>query len=830
MDFKPEKYNLPAAEIIPDALAKLKENNTLIISAPPGAGKSTLLPLAFLNSFIGDRGKILMLEPRRLAAKTIADRMSDMIDQACGQTIGYRIRFENKISKQTRIEVLTEGILTRIIQQDNELKGVSCVIFDEFHERSLNADLALALCRECQQIIRTDLKIIIMSATLDMPQLSKLLDAPVSISDGKLFPVNIIYTDNCDIASISEQASRTILKAMREHNGDVLAFLPGEAEIKKCEDYLKKSVNKNIIIHPLFGMLPQNKQYAAIVPDREGRRKIVLATSIAETSLTIEGIKIVVDSGFCRIQKYNPDTALSGLVTEPITKDVADQRTGRAGRLSEGVCYRMWTKGIHQQLKENRCPEIEYADLAQTVLNLAEWGESDALKLTWLTPPPKSNLFEAQKLLIDIDAIDQNYKITPTGKEINKIPAHPRIAHVMLNAIKQKLISLACDIAAVIENRDPMPDCNDTDINIRIEMLRRLRSENRIGKNFSLIEKTSRQYREMFDCKEDNSSFDSFDTGKLIASAYPERIASSMPGNNAQFMLSNGNNAAIPHTDSLAGEQWLAVASLNARQTGGKIFLASPLDPTDLKPLIKERESVSWISSKGGIYARKELRIGSIVLQSKPIEKPDREVIERVIVEAIKKEGLKLLNYNENCEKLQNRIASIKLWHKDEEWPDYSTSNLINTIENWLSPYLNNVYSSADLKKLNIEEILVYGLTPQQQKNLQKLAPTHIEMPTGSRIELKYQNDGSQPILEVRLQEVFGMADTPEVDNGKISVLMHLLSPGYKPVQVTSDLKSFWNNTYFDVKKELKSRYPKHVWPDDPWNEEPTRRAKRRGS
>lgn len=819
----------PIEEIIDEVFAKYQSNDTIIITAPPGTGKSTILPLELMKRI--SSGKIIMLEPRRLATRSIACRMADLLDEKVGQRVGYRVRFETCVSDKTQIEVVTEGILTRMLQSDNELKGVSTIIFDEFHERSLNADLALALVRECQQILRPDLKIIIMSATIDSDKLSAMLgNAPVIRANGKMFDVKISYEGNCDETAVSEQTAITILKALHEAEGDILAFLPGEAEIRKCEELLKKDLDRDIVINPLYGMLPQNKQNEAIVPNKQGKRKVVLATSIAETSLTIEGIKIVVDSGLCRIQKYDADTALSRLVTTRISKDMADQRTGRAGRLCAGRCYRLWNLAEHQRMQENRRPEIEYADLSELVLDLSKWGEADAENLTWVTPPSKFHIQQAKELLMQLDAIDEHGAITSTGVELNKIPTHPRIAKMLIEAKQQKLSALAADIAALLDNRDPMPKDTGIDINIRIDALRRNRRENRHNRNFDRIEQNAMQYRKMFGARQDDGEFDSYDTGYLLAVAFPERIASAKPGNNAQFMLSNGTIAMADYQDSLAGESWIAVAALNAREGMGRIFLASPLNPVSLKPMIKQRESITWNTKKGGIVATQQIRIGSIILQEKPLKNADPEIIEQEIVSAIKKEGENLLDFNDDVQNLQNRILSLRAWNQDEEWPDVSSKTLTENCNSWILPYLSNARTVEQLKKIDLVTAIKYSLDPVLQDKLDRLAPTHIQVPSGSKIKVLYKADGSQPILQMRLQEVFGMLDTPKINNGKISVLMHLLSPGYKPVQITSDLRSFWDNAYFDVRKELKTRYPKHVWPEKPLEEKATRFTKKKNS
>lgn len=821
------QIDLPVKAIIPQVCEFFKAQNTLIVSAPPGAGKSTLLPLALYKEPWLEGKKVLMLEPRRLAAKTIASRMASLLGEHIGQTVGYRIRFESNVTNVTKIEVVTEGILTRMIHSDNALEDVGLVIFDEFHERSIHADISMALCREAQHVLRPDLRILVMSATLNMPLLSQTLQAPIVESQGKQYPVNIIYTGEQHEIMLPEMTAKTVMRAARENEGDVLVFLPGQAEIKKCEAILRKEL-PSFKVHPLYGQLPPSKQQSAIMPDRQGRRKVVLATSIAETSLTIEGISIVVDSGFGRVSRFDPKSGLSRLETVQISRDSANQRAGRAGRLGPGVCYRMWSKATQERLAEHRTPEILEADLAALVLDMAEWGITDVGQMTWLTPPPKGALAHAVETLNQLNALE-NGRITPHGKKIHALPCHPRIAHMLIKADESHNLPLATDIAALLEERDPMSKDTGIDLNIRIEALRRFRANDGSGGRMGRIEKVAASYRKLFDLAADDGPIDPYETGVLLAHAYPERIAYARPGNNAQFQLANGKYAMVGHRDDLAHEPWLAIAHVDAREGLGKIFLASPLNPKDLAPLVKQQDVITWDTRKGGLIASRELRIGSIVLQSKPLPSPDESHLATAISNAIKTEGETLLPFNEEFEQWQFRVLSLRKWRPQEHWPDVSTPTLLLTNEEWLGPYLSQIRKPEDLKKLNLKAILHYHLDGDMQAALDRLAPEKIAVPSGSLIKLQYQQNGAAPILAVRLQEVFGLADTPTVNEGKTSVLLHLLSPGYKPVQVTTDLRSFWDNTYFEVRKELKRRYPKHAWPDDPWQEKAIKGVKRRG-
>ena len=824
--FDPKSIDLPVVDIIDEVNDKLNTQNTLIVNAPPGAGKSTLLPLAFLDLDWLEGQKIIMLEPRRLAARSIAERMSSLLGEKVGETIGYRIRFDSRVSEKTKIEVVTEGILTRMLQSDNSLEGIKMVIFDEFHERSIHADVALALCREAQQVLREDLRILIMSATLNMPQLTSLLKSEAVVAKGRQYPVDINYEGDIDEYVMAEMCAKTIQKAIKSHEGDVLAFLPGQGEIHKTADSLKGKVG-GARIHLLYGALPQNKQRAAIFPDKNGQRKIVLATSIAETSLTIEGVNIVVDSGFGRHSQFDPNSGLSRLETHRISRDSADQRAGRAGRLSPGVAYRLWSKVTHGRLTDHIIPEIEQADLASLVMEMANWGISDIQQMTWLTPPPKGHLMQARDLLHQLEALE-NGKITVHGKAMAQLPCHPRIAHMLIMAEEQDQVALAADIAALLEERDPLGREAGSDINNRIEALRTHRREQREGRKWERLARVAEQYRKLFKVPEENDIHDPYETGVLVTYAYPERIAHARPGNNAQFQLSNGRIAAIGHRDDLAAEPWLAVCHVDARYGLGKIHMASPLNPRDLAPLVKQKEVVEWDTDDGGLTANLNLCIGSIVLKSTSLPDPDPSRLVEAIIDAIKKEGERLLDFNEDVEQLQARILSLRKWNPQAKWPEVSTDSLLVSAKEWLSPYLNDIRKPEELKNLNIREILTYSLSIEQQQELTLLAPEKLQVPSGSQIKLNYRSNGEAPVLAVRIQEIFGMAETPKINQGKQSVLMHLLSPGFKPVQVTSDLKSFWSDTYFEVKKELKRRYPKHVWPDDPTKEPAIRGIKRK--
>ncbi|MGL4293922.1 MAG: ATP-dependent helicase HrpB, partial [Bacteroidales bacterium] len=621
-----DKFALPVSEVIPQIKSYFKTENTLIVTAPPGAGKSTLLPLSLMDENWLEGRKILILEPRRLAAKSIATRMSCMIEEAVGERIGYRIRHEKKISKNTRIEVVTEGMLIRMLQKDNMFDGIGMVIFDEFHERNLFSDISLALCREVQDVLRPDLRILMMSATLDLSALSRLLKCPVIESRGRMFPVDIRYSDFSDDAELVLQVISTVSQALKNEYGDILVFLPGEGEIKKCEEQLFRICSDEIVICPLYGQLPFDKQQKAIVPDEQGRRKIVLATSIAETSLTIQGIRIVVDSGRYRSMQFNPATEMSRLQTMSVSKDMADQRAGRAGRTQEGICYRLWTKATHERLLDHRTAEILQSDLTPLMLDMAMWGVTDIKSLTWLTLPPTYALDRARKLLEDLGALEQG-KITPYGKKMHALACHPRLAHMLLSAEHIGQVSLAADIAALLEERDPMSyEEAGADICLRLQKMREYRkSRPAYSPLWQRILKSAQAFCSLLKIAPESEWIDNATVGFLLSRAFPERIAKAI--GRGVFQLSNGQRARLSESDDLAHEEWLSIAHLDDRSGMGQIFLAASVRYEDLYSDAKEDDVVCWETRNGGLIARREWKIGQILLRSIPLQQvPDAQI------------------------------------------------------------------------------------------------------------------------------------------------------------------------------------------------------------
>ena len=809
--------NLPVWDVVEKVNSLLASHHSIVLTAPPGAGKSTLLPLTVADAVGG--GKVIVVEPRRIATIQIAERMSYMIGEKVGATVGYRVRFDSRVSDATRIEVVTEGILGRMLIDDPTLDGVAVVMFDEFHERSIASDTALALTRESRQIIRPDLRIVVMSATIDAASLCRSLDAPLVESSGRMFDVDVRHIDEADVQNCARQVASAVMMAHREHKGDILAFLPGQADIMRCAEMLGNSLGATAIL-PLYGMLTPQQQRRAIMPSAEGERKVVLATSIAETSLTIEGVRIVVDSGFCRRMVFDPRSGLSHLDTVRISMDMARQRTGRAGRVGEGICYRLWTKATELRMDDCRQPEILEADLALVVLGVASWGADDIMLLPWLTLPPQSHVMQARQLLLSLGAVGEDGRITPHGSALAKLPCHPRIAQMLVKSSDNAQKALAADIAAILEEKDVLNTDTDADINTRIALLRDARRTCRQGR-WTRIISIAEQYRRMVHAPEDNSIPSTDSAGQLIAYAYPERIA--VATDDGRFKLAGGTVVTLDAADDLSACELLAVASL-----GSKIFLAAPLSKDALSDIASWKENVYWDAKQGRVVARRELRVGAIVLDTRPIDEDVRERITGAICAAAKKDGLGMFDFGDTVQALQRRIAAVSQWHPDLALPDVSTSAVLASVGEWLPLYIGKAVTAAELRKISMEDVVWGMLTYDQQQSVDTLAPTHIQVPTGSRIRIDYRQGAEAPVLSVRLQECFGLTDTPCVDGGKRRVLMELLSPGFKPVQLTQDLSSFWANTYFEVRKELRRRYPKHYWPDNPLVAEAVRGVKRR--
>lgn len=800
-----KKYGeLPVAAIAEDICASLAENPRLVVTAPPGAGKSTLLPLALLENM--PESKILMLEPRRIAARQVAERMATMVEENVGATVGYRVRFDSRISSSTRIEVITEGILERMLVDDPILEGVSVVIFDEFHERSLSSDLTLALVRQIQNILRPDLKIVVMSATIDAEYLCRSLDARHLHSPGSCHDVKIVYGEDFDVRECAVAVAAAIRRALREHSGNILAFLPGQADIMKCRDLLMQS-SVSAEVRTLYGMMSPAEQHQVLLPAADDSRRVVLASPIAETSLTIEGISVVIDSGLYRAPVFDPSTGLARLVTTRISLDMATQRSGRAGRLMAGTCYRLWSKATESRMKECRQPEIETADLSSMLLTISAMGETEPQHLPWVTTPPAGHISNAAALLRMLGAIDECGHLTMKGQRIAKLPCHPRIASMLSEA--DGMQSVACDIAAILEEKDPLQDDTDADISTRISILRRYR-QGRIPAAWRRIDNVAAQYRRLVKAPDYQGESSPEEIGRLIGEAYPERIA--MRDNNGRYRLATGGSIVTLHpSDDLARYEFLAIASM-----GSRIFMAAPVDRDYLSSKGQWIEVVMWSSREGKVVAREELRLGLLTLGSRPMKGDPRPKIASAVASAAPKEGLTMFDFNEDVQSLQLRIAVAASWHPELHFPDVTTETLLSEAANWLPLYIGQASTLQELRKLDLKSVILGLLSYEQQRALEELAPTHVKLPSGRNARIHYRKGAEAPVVSARLQDCFGLTYTPLVDGGRRPVLMELLSPGFKPVQLTQDMEGFWRETYFEVRKELRRRYPKHRWPENP--------------
>ncbi|AWN24477.1 ATP-dependent helicase HrpB [Deinococcus irradiatisoli] len=823
--------SLPVLELLPQLKAALAAHPLTLLQAPPGAGKSTGLPLELLHEPWLAGQRLLLLQPRRVAARAVAARLAASLGEKVGQTVGLRVRFETNVSAATRLEVVTEGILTRRLQHDPELLGpqwgaVGLVIFDEFHERSLNADLSLALVREVQGALRGDLRVLIMSATLD-PSLPERLGGGVPIieSRGRSFPVEVRYLA-ADPADPSAAVTGAVLRALDEESGDVLAFLPGVAEIRRSLAALR-GWRPDVAVLPLYGDLPIAEQNRAIAPDPL-RRKVVLATSIAETSLTIDGVRVVVDSGLTRTQQFDPGSGLSRLVTVRVTRDSADQRAGRAGRTAPGVAYRLWSERTQPLLTAARAPEILGADLAPLVLEVAGWG-AQVPDLPWLDAPPAMRVTAAQTLLSDLEALREG-QITTQGRALLDLPTHPRLAHLLSGGAQLGLGALAADVAALLEERDPLPRGSGSDLTRRVSALRAHRAGQRIEGDAAVLdraERLSQQWRRLLRLPADDRAPAPEQVGQLLFLAYPERAGQLRAGSTDRYLLAGGQGARLPEADDLASEPYLVAAHLDAGSGEGRIYLAAPLDPAVLEAQAEVSDTVAWDSRSGSLTAARERRYGRLLLGSQPLTRVPEALRLEAVRAAVQREGLESLAWTDEARQWQARVLSLRCW-RGEEWPDVSDAALLSRLDDWLTPHLGGVRRREDLGRIHLLPALQSLLPWPLPRQLDELAPTHLGVPSGHSVKLTYRPDGEAPILAVKLQELFGLADTPSVNAGRTPVLLHLLSPARRPVQITQDLRSFWNGGYFEVRKDLRGQYPKHPWPDDPWSAVPTRATKKR--
>lgn len=837
---------LPIDAAIPSLLQALADRDSVVLQAPPGAGKTTRVPLALLNEdWLGGQS-ILMLQPRRVAARAAAERMASELGEKIGDTVGYRIRLESRVGPRTRIEVVTEGILSRRLQDDPSLEGVGLVIFDEFHLRSLDSDLALALCLNGRELFRDEqpLKLLVMSATLEGARLANLLgDAPVVNSEGRMFNVDTVWGKPYQAGEyIEPKVVRTCIDAVHDQLGSILVFLPGQAEIRRVHQELsdKLAERDDLLLCALHGELDLNAQRAAIEPAPPGKRKIVLATNIAETSLTIEGVRVVIDSGLERVPRFDPVSGMTRLATQRISQASAAQRAGRAGRLEPGVCYRLCSQTQHEQAAAYAAPEIHQADLASLALQLARWGVTPH-QLRWLDVPPAAPFAQARDLLDRLGALERDGRLSAHGQAMAEVPAHPRIAHLLLRGHALGLGPLACDVAALLGERDVLPG-GGADLHSRLAMLEGSQRMPRHAQGAAQrIKLLARQYRSYLRGSVTEAVADPEHSrwlGCLLALAYPDRVAQQRRAEGGEYRLANGRAAMFTEPDALMKHPWLVVAELGSRQgqREERIYLATDLDPALFENVLAEQVAVidelDWDERAGALVAERQRKVGELVLSREPLKELDADARSRALLGLVRKKGLELLPWTPELRQWQARVALLRdldLAHQGQsKWPDLADAALLATLEQWLHPYLSNVSRLSHFGLLDLSYIL-RGLLPWPlPQELDELAPTHIKVPSGSSIKLDYSE--SPPVLAVRLQEMFGLADTPRIAGGKLPIKLHLLSPARRPVQVTQDLANFWRSTYLEVKKDLKGRYPKHWWPDDPMQAEPTARAKPRGA
>jgi ATP-dependent helicase HrpB len=844
-----ELAELPVAGAIPALLAALARDRNVVLHAPPGAGKSTGVPPALLDATWLGSQRIVMLEPRRIAARAVAERIAWLLGERVGETVGYRMRMDTKVGPRTRLEIVTEGVLARQLQRDPALEGVGCVIFDEFHERSLQADLGLALTLDAQRHLRPDLRVLVMSATLDTDAVARLLGgAPVVSAVGLAHPVETRYAARPSDEPVARLAAAAVARALREETGDILVFLPGAGEIRRVESalngdtlngdiphFLREMGNVPISVLPLFGDLSHDEQDRAIRPSAPGERKVVLATNIAETSLTIEGVRVVIDGGLERRSRFDPASGMSRLDTVRISRASADQRRGRAGRLGPGVCHRLWTEAQQRTLAPQTAAEIVEADLAPLALELAVWG-AEANALSWLDPPPAATLAQARDLLRELGALDTGGRVTAHGRDMAALGAHPRLAHLLLRAREAGVAATGCALAALLTERDVLRGrARDADVRTRLELLGDIPHFPDEMRNVPISVRRARQaaqfFRRQLAVRDDDAPVDPNAAGWLLACAYPDRIGRWREPKSGRYQLTSGRGARFGEPQALASSEFIVVADLDAGEREARIFLAAPLRLDDIEEHfgaeIEERDVVRWDFRNRAVLMRRERRLGGLVLAEAVMQKPDGEAVAGAMLEGIRELGIDALPWTNELRAWQARVLLLRDADAGarEPWPDVSDAALAGSLETWLTPWLGGISRGEHLQRLNLHDALRALLTRNQQRRLDELAPTHITVPSGSRIALDYLA-GPVPALAVRLQEVFGLKETPRIAAGRMPVMMHLLSPARRPVQVTQDLKSFWEKGYHEVKRELKGRYPKHYWPDDPWHAQPTRRVR----
>jgi ATP-dependent helicase HrpB len=822
---------LPIESVLPELTAALRASQSVALSAPPGAGKTSRVPLVLLEEQWMQGRRLIMLEPRRLAARRAAQYMASQLGQPVGGRVGYRIRGESRVSDATQIEVVTEGVLTRMLHEHSDLPGVALLVFDEFHERSIHADLGLALALDVQQHLRHDLKILVMSATLDGLAVSELLGgAPVVESRGRSYPVETRYLSFKHTGQIEPKVTEVIRHTLSEEDGDLLVFLPGQREIRRVAELLNDNLPSGVAVHSLYGEAGDSVQHAALAPAPKGIRKVILSTSLAETSLTIDGVRVVVDSGLSRVPQFDPRRGMSGLVTVPVSQASADQRRGRAGRQQPGVCYRLWTEEQHRQLPDFTTPEILSADLAPLALDLARWGAMDISGFRFLDPPPPAHLSQARNLLQELGALSSNGSLTVHGRAMSDLPVHPRLAHMLLRGVELGLGALACDVAALLEERDILRGQvqGDVDLASRLQALHSGKSVDRNTHGRVVAE--AYRLKKLLGVKSTRET-SPHSPGILLALAYPERIARRRGGEGHRYQMSGGAGAVLPKWSLLGRHEFLAVAHVDGVGMEVRIFLAEPVDKAQLMEVfssqIKTKDEVYWNEEEEAVIMRRAQMLGAVVV-AEQTGNSDDNAVRNAMLDGIRRMGLRSLPWTKDALSIKNRSEWLRVQgFAPRDWPDLSDEALFDSLDDWLSPFVNGMTRKAHLARLDMKRVLLSRFTHTQRKLLDTLAPAVLQVPTGSQIVLQYAAD-SDPVLAVKLQEMFGQTDTPTIADGKAGVVVHLLSPAGRPLAVTQDLRSFWTNAYPDVRKEMRGRYPKHPWPEDPLHAIPTRRTKRR--
>jgi ATP-dependent helicase HrpB len=821
----------PIEEVLPQLLAALEARNVAVLQAPPGAGKTTRVPIALLGAPFCAGSRIIMLEPRRLAAVNAARFMAQSLGEEVGQTVGYSIRFDRKVSAATRIEVVTEGILARRLQSDPLLEGVGAVIFDEFHERSLTSDLSLALCRDVQLGLREELRVVVMSATLDAAPVAALLgDAPLISSSGRRFPVELRYPKSEPAGRLPEAACAAVVRALSESAGDILVFLPGAGEIRRCERLLKESAGSSILVAPLYGDLPFAAQELAILP-AAGRRKVVLATNIAETSLTIEGVRVVVDTGYSRQLRYDPSTGLNRLEMLRISAASAEQRAGRAGRVAPGVCYRLWTEHTQRTLLPFTPAEIRVSDLTPLALDLALWGVRDPASLSFLDQPPAAHLAEGRALLTQLGALDGGGSITPLGKLMAALPMHPRLAAMLIAGQSLGAGPLACTLAALLSERDLLPrgggSLSESDLLDRVDAL-----EQRIDPiACRSIERVASYFRKALRVPEGVLRRDAALVGELLMRAYPDRVARERSPGSGRYLMANGSGARLSTRSHLRAQSFIVAVEVEGGGVEGEIHVASAVTLDAVRATcagaITRGKRVFWDDREGRVVARDEERLGALLLSERQASPSAEETTAALVQGILSGPGIAGLNWSLEAQEYRNRVSFLARVLPEEGLLELTDAYLAAEIGRWLLPHLSGVRTLAALGRVDLLGPLKGMLTWREQKLVDDAAPTHLSVPSGSRVRLSYP-DGEAPFLAVKLQEMFGLAETPRVAFGRVPVLIHLLSPARRPIQVTADLRSFWDGAYREVCKELRGRYPRHPWPDNPWEAQATRQVKKR--